>query len=300
LPAVPPESRPSERTTRSADNARKIADTALDQLAAALKEGRSEKLKNYLAVMARFHRYSFGNILMILFQMPSATHVAGFHSWKQLGRYVKKGEHGIVILAPMLLRDRSKQNTDGEEQNEGQEQQTATPRRVLRFRGVFVFDVSQTEGKPLPEPATVSGNPGAATVRLRSFIAERGIALDHEDLPAGALGVSRGGRISIREGLTQAEEFATLTHECAHELLHHGQDAKRPASKTVRETEAEAVAFVVCTAAGLATGTAASDYIQLHQGDADLLAASLDRIQKTAAAIIAAVLPAERNDSATD
>ncbi|MGD9789002.1 MAG: ImmA/IrrE family metallo-endopeptidase, partial [Phycisphaerales bacterium] len=99
--------------------------------------------------------------------------------------------------------------------------------------------------------------------------------------------VSRGGRISIRVGLEPANEFSTIVHELAHELLHRGEDRKT-ISKTVRETEAEAVAFVVTSAIGLNTGTAASDYIQLYQGNAETLAASLDRIQHVAAGIIAA------------
>ncbi len=115
-------------------------------------------------------------------------------------------------------------------------------------------------------------------------------------MPHDALGVSRGGRISIRPDLEPAVAFSVLAHELAHELLHRGED--RPASKTVRETEAEAVAFVVCQAIGLETGTAASDYIQLFDGKAETLAASLDRIQKTAAEIIAALHGAEPAEAA--
>ena len=268
-----------------ADQARKIADTALEQLAAALKRGKSQELTRYLAMLARFHRYSFGNVLMIVAQRPDSTHVAGFNTWKSLGRFVKKGEKGIVILAPMLVRDKA------EEPKAGEERQS-----VLRFRAVYIFDVTQTEGEPLAEPARVDGDPGHYLDRLHSVIAERGITLDRTGVPAGALGASHGGRISLREGLPAAEEFSVLTHELAHELLHRGED--RPSSKTVRETEAEAVAFVVCQAIGLNTGTAASDYIQLYSGDTDTLAASLDRVQKVAAAIIAGIEGAEEH--ATD
>lgn len=260
-----------------AEQAKKIADQALEQLADALAKGKSEALTRYLAMLAKFHKYSFGNVLMILSQRPYATHVAGFHTWRQMGRFVKKGEKGIVIIAPMLIRKRDEREGDGAEES----------KPVLRFRGVYVFDVSQTDGEPLPEPARVNGDPCHHTDRLKSLVAERGITLDHADVPHDALGVSRGGRISIRPDLEPAVEFAVLAHELAHELLHRGED--RPASKTVRETEAEAVAFVVCQAIGLETGTAASDYIQLFDGKTETLAASLDRIQKTAAEIIAAV-----------
>ncbi|QDV90919.1 hypothetical protein RAS2_20040 [Phycisphaerae bacterium RAS2] len=260
-----------------AEQARKIADQALEQLANALANGRSEALTRYLSMLARFHRYSFGNVMLILSQKPDATHVAGFNTWRQMSRFVRKGEKGIVIIAPMVIRNRDDQAKDGEQQD----------KPMLRFRGVYVFDVSQTDGEPLPEPARVNGDPSGHLPSLKAFVVERGIALDNDDLPGMADGVSRGGRISIRPGLSPAEEFAVIVHELAHELLHRGEN--RPASKTVRETEAEAVAFVVSQSIGLNAGAAARDYIQLYDGQTETLAASLDRIQKTAAEIIAAL-----------
>lgn len=259
-----------------AEQAKKIADQALEQLAEALKAGKSEALTRYLAVLARFHRYSFGNVMLIVSQKPDATHVAGFNTWKQMGRFVKKGEKGIVIIAPMMIRKQKEGPKPGDK-----------PESILRFRGVYVFDVSQTDGEALPEPARISGDPGRHIARLREIITADGITIDNDDLPFGADGVSRGGRMSIRPGLEPAHEFSVTAHEFAHELLHRGDD--RPKSKTVRETEAEAVAFVVCQAIGLQNGTAASDYIQLYDGETETLAASLDRIQKTAAEIIAAL-----------
>jgi len=261
-----------------AEQARKIADQALAHLTDALKKGKSEALTRYLAMLAHFHRYSAGNVMLIFWQRPDATHVAGFNTWKRLGRHVKLGEKGIVILAPMMLRPKTDDQTTESEPK---------PQPVVRFQGVHVFDVSQTEGNPLPEPATVSGDPGEHTARLKALVAERGITLDHAGIPAGADGASSGGRIGIREGLPPAQEFAVLVHELAHELLHHGKD--RPQSPKVRETEAEAVAFVVCSAIGLDTGAAASDYIQLYEGKTETLAASLDRIQHVAADILAAI-----------
>lgn len=263
-----------------AEEAKKMTDEALAKLAAALAEGKSEALTAYLGTMAKFHRYSFGNVMLILFQRPDATRVAGFHAWRDLGRYVKKGEHGIAILAPMLLRQRDAEPKDGE---------TVEPRKVLRFRVVHVFDVSQTDGEPLPAFARVSGDPGVCTDRLRTHIASRGITLVYEDSLGGAEGMSSGGTIKVRSGLPAAEEFSVLVHELAHEVLHHGEGAQR-GTKTVRETEAEAVAFVVTHAVGLHNGTASADYIRLYDGDTKTLAASLDRIQKTAAAVIGAVV----------
>jgi len=269
-----------------AEQAKKIADQALAQLAEALAKGRSEEITRYLSMLAKFHRYSFGNVMLILSQKPDATHVAGFNTWKQMGRYVKKGEKGIVIIAPMVIRKKDDEAGDDEQQ----------PRKIVRFRGVYVFDVSQTDGEPLPEPAQVSGDPRDYIDRLRALVAERGITLDNDDLPMGADGVSRGGRISIRPDLAPAQEFSVIVHELAHELLHRGED--RPQSKTVRETEAEAVAFVVCQAIGLDTGSAASDYIQLYDGKTETLAASLDRIQHVTAEVIAAINVSEEAHTA--
>jgi antirestriction protein ArdC len=265
-----------------AEEAKKIADQALQNLTDALKSGKSERLTQYLAMLARFHRYSFGNVLLILSQMPDATHVAGFGTWKQMGRFVRKGEKGIVIIAPMRIR-----LNDDQAKTEGEQS-----RPILRFRGVHVFDVSQTDGQELPEPSRVSGDPLHNLAAIKEIVQAKGIELDSNDLPIGADGVSRGGRISIRSGLEPAKEFSVIVHELAHELLHRGEERKT-LSKTVRETEAEAVAFVVCQAIGLDTGTAAADYIQLYDGlhekAAEALAASLDRIQHTAAEIIAAL-----------
>lgn len=265
-----------------AEEAKKIADQALQNLTDALKNRKSERITQYLAMLAKFHRYSFGNVLLILSQMPTATHVAGFSTWKQMGRFVKKGEKGIVIIAPMSIRP--KEDTPADQGREPSDR--AKP--ILRFRGVYVFDVSQTDGQPLPEPARVSGDPEHHLTKLKEQVAERGIKLDYDDLPPGADGVSRGGRISIRSGLEPANEFSVIVHELAHELLHRGAD-RQDISRTVRETEAEAVAFVVCQAIGLETGTAASDYIQLYDGKTETLAASLHRIQHVAAEIIAAI-----------
>jgi len=268
-----------------AEQAKKLTDKALEDLEAALGQGKSESLTAYLAAVARFHRYSFGNIMLIMAQRPEATQVAGFRTWKKLGRYVCKGEKGIVIIAPMLLR-KNDGGTDGDDE------------KILRFRAVYVFDVSQTDGEPLPEPTAVCGNPNGHTDRLKALVEAHAIELEyaHDDEARSTLGsaqgASFGGRILLCEGLSPAEEFATLTHELAHELLHRKEDRKQ-ISKTVRETEAEAVAFVVGQAIGLDAGTAASDYIQLYSGDKETLAASLDRIQKTASAIIEAIAEAE-------
>ena len=260
-----------------AEQAKKLADDALQSLEDALKQGKSDALTAYLAAMGRNHQYSYGNVMMIATQMPDATRVAGFHTWRKLGRFVKKGEHGIVIIAPMLIK--AKEDADAGDTPDSE-------RSILRFKAVYVFDVSQTDGEPLPVIARVGGNPNGHTDRLKAHVAARGITLEYAEDLGGPDGLSCGGRIRLLSSLSPAEEFSVLTHELAHEMLHKGE---RRSSKTVRETEAEAVAFVVCQAIGLETGSAAADYIQLYDGDQATLADSLDAIQKAAAEIIAAI-----------
>jgi hypothetical protein len=249
-----------------------------------LEAGHSEALTSYLSAMGRFHTYSFGNVLEIARQMPTATRVAGFWTWKKLGRNVRAGQKGIRILAPIVGVQRKKDaeaHKDITKQNE---------RVLLGFRNAYVFDVSQTEGIDLPEMREVSGNPGENLDRLAAFVQSKGIQLVYNEKIAPALGMSYGGRIAILPGQSKAETFATLVHETAHELLHK-TDRRTATTKTVRETEAEAVAFVVGKAIGLVTGSASADYIQLYHGNASLLAESLEVIQQTASIILAALEP---------
>lgn len=156
---------------------------------------------------------------------------------------------------------------------------------LFGFKVVHVFDVTQTDGADLPEFATVTGDPGTHLARLEAMVAAHGITIEEDDVPAGALGVSRGGTIGVLPELDIARRFAVLVHEFAHELLHRGERRKET-NTTIRETEAEAVAFVVCRAIGLETGTASSDYIQLYQGSKETLAESLNHVQKTASMIL--------------
>lgn len=260
------------------DNAaRQLADNALKQLAAALERGQSETLISYLAVMGQFHRYSWNNCLLIAQQRPEAKRVAGFHTWRKLGRHVKKGERGIAILAPVV----SKKKTEAEDVEDDQT-------RLYGFRTAYVFDLEQTEGADLPKFARVEGNPQHYADRLKSLVAAKGITLDYSAEIAPALGRSHGGSITLLPTLSPADGFSTLVHELAHELLHHGERRKQ-INKTVRETEAEAVAFVVCHTIGLDTNSAASDYIQLYSGDVATLAESLAAIRSISAEILTAI-----------
>jgi hypothetical protein len=234
--------------------------------------------------MSRFHNYSFGNVLEIARQMPSATRVAGFWTWKNLGRSVKAGQKGIRILAPIVGVRRKKDveaNQDITKQNE---------RVLLGFRNAHVFDVSQTDGVELPALNEVTGDPGENIDQLAAFVKSKGIQLVYNANIAPALGMSYGGRIALLPGQSKAETFATLVHETAHELLHRSE-RRTATTKTVRETEAEAVAFVVGKAIGLVNDHASASYIQLYHGNASLLAESLEVIQQTASIILAALEP---------
>ncbi len=267
------------------NHARKVSEQAFNELVKAVGAGKSQKLVEYLKAMGRFHKYSLGNAILIGFQKPDATHVAGFQTWQKLGRYVKKGEHGIAIMAPIVWR---KKVTPGvqEEGKQNREEETA-----LAFKTAYVFDISQTDGKPLPVFARTQGDPGAYTEKLERFISARGIKLERSELRI-AEGISIGGTILLKASLAPADEFSVLVHETARELLHLNA-ASRPKDKTVREAEAEAVAFVVCHGIGLDTNTASSDYIQLYNGDKETLVKSLERIQRTAAEILGAVTDGE-------
>ncbi len=269
----------SEPSITNAEFARRIVKESLEQLSQQLEAGNSAQLTSYLAAMSRFRAYSISNLFLIMAQRPDATRVAGFHTWKSMGRTVKRGEKGIFIFAP--IRFKSKPQDEKSEQDDD-----AAP--VLRFRIVHVFDISQTEGKALPEFAQVQGDASEELERLEAAVRAVGVTLEYSDDLGGAFGMSAGGRIVLLKGLASAERFSVLVHEWAHEMLHKVEPSERP-DRAVRELEAEAVAFVVCSAAGLETGTAAADYIRLYDGDKEKLAASLDRIQKTACAIIEAV-----------
>ena len=264
------------------EDAKQLADEAIATLLEELKAGRSETLLKYLDAMSRFHSYSWTNSLLIAFQNPQATFVAGFHRWLKLGRHVRKGEKGIGIMAPLVYR---KHDDSGSESSPINESADSNVRTVRGFKIVHVFDVGQTEGNDLPDLATIGGEPGQLLCSLEELIRGSGIVLNDEVLPGGVKGVSRKGEIGIAEGLPAAERFAVLAHELAHEWM-HDREQRQALTRTVRETEAEAVAYVVCRSFGLDCSTSSSDYIQLYAGNEATLISSLERIQKTATRMI--------------
>jgi hypothetical protein len=241
---------PQQRQT-----AKEIIAANIKSLIEQLEAGHSDALTAYLNAMSRFHNYS---------------------------RRVKKGEKGIRILAPIIGIKRKK---DEEAEKDIIRQNT---RVLVGFRNAYVFNVSQTEGAELPAMREVYGDVGENYDRLVSFIERQGIELVFTEKIAPALGMSSGGRIAILPGQSKAETFATLVHELAHERLHRAE-RRTTTTKVVRETEAEAIAFVVGKAVGLEAGSASADYIALYHGNASLLAESLEVVQQTSAVILAAL-----------
>ncbi len=257
------------------NKANELIEDALTSLTESLENGQSDELTKYLQTMSRFHQYSLRNVMLIALQKPSATHVAGFHAWKKHGRFVKKAERGIVIIAPLVYKKETVEN-DSDSRNVAE---------INGFKGVYVFDISQTDGDELPEFARVQGDPTQYQETLDKFISTSGISLEYSD-SLHADGCSSGGKITIRSGLSPAQDFSVKVHELAHEFLHH---TREKLTKTQKETEAEAVAYVVCQSIGLDTNTAFSDYIQLYKGDSETLINSIQRIKNISGRILSAL-----------
>lgn len=261
---------------------KQLTDKALNELMASLESGHSETLAAYLRAMGRFSKYSFHNLLLIAMQRPDACRVAGYQTWRKLGRYVRKGEKGIAIVAPIVSRKHAEEThqTDG----------AHTERAVAGFKITHVFATEQTEGGPLPEFGNVQGDPKDYFERLVKFITDQGAALEHSAEIAPAKGVATRHKITLLLELPPAELFVTLAHETAHWLMHFSE-RRAQTSNRIRETEAEAVAFVVASTIGLETGTSSADYIGLYAGDSKLLLESLEHVQQTARQILSAICP---------
>ncbi len=155
------------------NHARKVSERAFNELVEAVEAGKSHKLVDYLKAMGRFHNYSLGNAIMIGFQKPDATHVAGFRTWQKLGRHVKRNEKGIAIMAPIVWRKKAT-NANGQKDVQDRDDESA-----MAFKTAYVFDISQTDGKPLSDFARVNGDPGVYTERLREYVASKGINLEY-------------------------------------------------------------------------------------------------------------------------
>lgn len=256
-----------------AQAARDLADKGIQTLTEALEAGESDNLKAFLRVAANFHNYSINNWALIFSQCPEATRVAGYKTWQKLGRQVVKGGKSIKILAPRRFK---RKDEAGEE----------TGREGMYFSAVPVFDVSQTEGDDLPTVFKVEGSPGEHLEALEAVIDDFGIELNNVASLGGALGVSKGGTIDVLDSLNRTQRFTTLAHELAHELLHRDED-RASLTKAQKETEAEAVSYVVGQAIGVDSLGQTADYTRLWGGNLELFTKCLGRIQKCATKIIA-------------
>ncbi|MBS3108513.1 hypothetical protein J4409_01445 [Candidatus Woesearchaeota archaeon] len=228
---------------------------------------KSEFFQNYLDTMSKFWKYSWHNQMLIHCALPAATRVAGFKAWNSLGRYVKKGEKSIRILAPVV------KDVDGQEE-------------VVNYMPVSVFDVSQTEGKELPDiDIEVTGNDAEQLYeKLVWFCRSKGISFDLQKLGVNGLyGYSTGGKIVLAEDGSYNMKVNTLVHEIAHELLHYSEDGKK-LSRNQKEIQAEATAYVVCKHLGLETKS--FNYLALYDADYKKIMGNLSAVSVAAKEVI--------------
>lgn len=234
------------------------AQAALDRLGEGVRAVYdSKRWETWLRSLARFHDYSLNNTLLIAMQMPTATRVASFRSWKRdFNRHVRKGERGIEILVPILVMCR-----DEEEGQDADEEH----RRLVGFRVGHVFDVSQTEGEPLPtivDEVAQGVDRYAATLEAVRTVAAYPVEF-RGDLPEGTNGYfRRGERIAIRKGMSEGQTVKTALHELAHSRLHDGDPmAEGMPDRAMREVQAESVAYAVSAALGLDTSGYSFGYV---------------------------------------
>ena len=260
----------------------------------------SEKYKDYLKAMSKFHHYSFGNVMLILMQCPEASMVAGYTTWKkQFDRTVKKGEHGIMILAPAPYKriveiEKIDPLTKAPILDANGDPVRETDYIVQQnFKVVYVFDVSQTEGRELP-CLGVGELSGEVEHFARIFAAVEALSpVPVEYRPAQK---SKGcyshweQKIYLNRGMSQVQTLKTLIHETAHALLHARPEAADKDRHT-KEVEAESIAYVVCQHFGIDTADYSFPYVTAWSSGKELdeLKASLDCISKTASGLITAM-----------
>jgi antirestriction protein ArdC len=254
----------------------------------------SDAFKRYLAAQAVFHRYSARNVFLILYQLPTASRVAGYTSWQKLGRQVRRGEAGITIFAPAPFKQTRTDTTTGE----------VTEKIIPRFKTATVFDYSQTIGEPLPtiKLGEIAGSaPSGAYAVLVDFATSIGYTMVSHPEDDEAEGRCNYEQHTIS---VQAGDPARMLHILIHELAHALTAATRQShDRTERETIAEGVAFVACTAIGLNAGGYAFPYIAGYADRKDgaaIITRLMDTIQKTAAVMIETIetqLLGEHTDS---
>ncbi len=237
------------------------AQAALDRIGDGVRSvWSSEAWAQWLRTLAKFHDYSLNNTMLIAMQMPEATRVASYRSWqKDFNRHVRKGEHGIGVLVPMVM----KTKLGDSEETPQDDEDTPERRRLVGFKVGHVFDVSQTEGEPLPAIAEhVTGDVDRYDEVMDAIKAVSSYPVELvEGLPPETNGLfSRMGYIAIRAGMPQGQTVKTALHELAHSVLHDG-DAEQLPDRAMREVQAESVAYAVSAALGLDTSGYSFGYV---------------------------------------
>lgn len=270
----------------------------------------SDKYRQYLATMSRFHRYSVNNTMLIYMQRPDATHVAGFNKWRdQFGRNVLKGEKGIRIIAPTPYKKKIEEIKTDPETNapvldaDGKAIIEEKEIRIPMFKVVSVFDVSQTAGKPLPQlAADLSGNVQQYEVFIEALRRASPVPMEIKSVARDTDGFfsAKAQSITIRAGMSEVQTVCAAVHEIAHAKLHDyehmteladdGETILVPGEKSrnTEEVEAESISYAVCQYYGIETGENSFGYIATWSKGKELkeLRASLETINKTASELI--------------
>lgn len=275
----------------AAGGADRLADLHARLLAQVAALASSSQWQAMLTVAARFHTYSPTNVLLISAQRPEATRVAGYRAWAQLGRQVRKGEHGIAILAPVLRRKDSGAVELAADPASGLSGAEGSARVLTGFRAVHVFDLAQTDGPALPEvrPGRLDGAaPLALWGALREQVAAAGYSLHYADLGAANGRTDFAGReVVLHPDRSGAQLTKTLAHELAHVELHAPGARPEGLTRERAEVEAESVAFVVTAAHGLDAGNYSVPYVSgWAGGDTELLAQTASRVLSCARAVL--------------
>ena len=267
----------------------------------------SERYREYLRVMSKFHNYSFNNTMLIAMQKPDATLVAGFKAWqKNFDRHVKKGEKGIRILAPAPYKIKEEQEKLDPVTGEIMLDKNGMPIteeveiKIPAFRVVPVFDVSQTDGKELPDigVSELSGSVEDYEDFMQALTEVSPVPITYEDIEGEVKGYfhTTYHRIAIQEGMSQSQTVKTAIHEVAHAKLHDRErnqdiDAVLDKDRNTQEVEAESVAYTVCQHFGIDTSDYSFGYIAGWSSDRDMkeLKSALDTIRKTASELITGI-----------
>lgn len=277
----------------------------MDQMAEKLEAGvkdvfRGENYKAYLDFCAKMPRYSINNQILIMMQKPDATMCQSFTGWKEMGRFVKKGEKGIRVMAPApykVEREQDKLDASGQPvmDADGESVKETVEVKINAFKPVSTFDISQTEGEPIPQLGVdelVGSVDGYATL-MEAIKQASPVPITFEQIESGAKGYFHveENRIAIQEGMSEAQTVKTALHEASHATLHSKEAMSADSDKKSRsqkECEAESVAYVVCQHYGVDTAEYSFPYVAGWSSDKEVpeLKASLDTIRRAAADLI--------------